>query len=130
MWFDAYAILAEIERVGASDLPPPQRAQTPTRPPETAPRVAQVAQVARPPAQKLEIACCASDNQTLLDFLHREGPQTYGAAATALGWGASRAWQAEAGLRAAGSVRSGEFGRMVPVPGASRLSVITESHAG
>jgi hypothetical protein len=79
---------------------------------------------ARPPARKLEIVCCATDPQTLLGYLCREGPQTNGAAATALGWGATRAWRAEAGLKAAGLVRIGEFGQMVP--GASRLSAKTE----
>jgi hypothetical protein len=84
----------------------------------------------RPPARKLETVCCATDPETLLGYLCREGPQTYGAAATALGWGASRTWRAEASLKAAGLVRSGEFGQMVPVPGASRLSVMTEKEAG
>lgn len=36
---------------------------------------------------------------------------TYGAAATALGWGATRAWQAEAALLAAGRIEPDCFGR-------------------
>ena len=67
--------------------------------------------LAPPPAQKLEITSSAPDPETYLAFLHASGPQTYGAAATALGWGATRAWQAEAQLRAAGLVTYGAFGR-------------------
>jgi hypothetical protein len=40
---------------------------------------------------------------------------TQGAAALALGWGATRAWQAEAQLRAAGTVRLDGWGRAVIV---------------
>lgn len=36
---------------------------------------------------------------------------TYGAAASALGWGATRAWQAEAALRAAGRIAFDPQGR-------------------
>ena len=44
------------------------------------------------------------DAGAYLDFLHLHGPSSYGAAATALGWGATRAWRAEAKLRVAGLV--------------------------
>ena len=57
----------------------------------------------------------ASDPETLLEFLHREGPHAYGAAATALGWGATRAWQAEARLREGGLVRLRTLGEAHPV---------------
>jgi len=57
----------------------------------------------------------ASDPETLLAFLHREGPSTYGAAASSLGWGATRAWQAEARPRAAGTVRYDGLGKAHPV---------------
>lgn len=43
------------------------------------------------------------------------GPATVGAAGRALGWGATRAWQAEARLRAAGLVGMDPLGRAVPV---------------
>ena len=43
-----------------------------------------------------------SDPDTLADHLQAKGPRTYGAAASELGWGASRAWRADAEL-----VRSG-----------------------
>jgi hypothetical protein len=51
------------------------------------------------------------DAVAYLALLHREGPQTFGSMASALGWGATRAWQAEARLRAAGLVRLGVLGR-------------------
>lgn len=53
----------------------------------------------------------APDPDALLALLHDRGPMSYGAAATALGWGATRAWQAEAALKAAGMVEHDRFGR-------------------
>ena len=110
MWFDVQAALAEI-RAGEKPAPTPATPATSaasatiaTQAPETRPCVAIVASVATPAAQKLEIAPSASDPGTYLAHLHASGPTTYGAAATALGWGGSRAWQAEARLRAAGLV--------------------------
>ena len=110
MWFDVQAALAEI-RAGEKPAPTPATFATiatiATQAPENRPRVAIVAivaSVATPAAQKLEIAPSASDPGTYLAHLHASGPTTYGAAATALGWGGSRAWQAEARLRAAGLV--------------------------
>lgn len=44
------------------------------------------------------------DARTYLDRLRLHGPASYGAMATTLGWGATRAWRAEAKLRAAGLV--------------------------
>ena len=73
-----------------------------------------VLRATRPTAQKLEIAPCASDAETYLAVLLRDGPQTYGAMASILGWGCTRAWQTEARLRAAGAVRYGEFGKAQP----------------
>lgn len=54
------------------------------------------------------------DAGAYLDRLRSQGPATYGAMATALGWGATRAWRAEAKLRALGLLRLGEFGRGHP----------------
>ena len=54
------------------------------------------------------------DAGALLDFLHLHGPSSYGAAATALTWGATRAWRAEAKLRAGGFVRLDSLGRAYP----------------
>lgn len=50
------------------------------------------------------------DARTLLALIRR-GPTTYGAAATALAWGATRAWQAEARLMQAGAIRHDGIGR-------------------
>lgn len=100
MYFDVHAALAEIERRAPSPAPAPCR------------NVADVAgggariQKAQPPAPDAEI---------LLGLLRRDGPRSYGAAASALGWGAGRAWQADARLRAAGLIRYDEFGRACPV---------------
>lgn len=122
--FDPYAKLAEIEGHPAATpatiatLPPfvadvasvatPQRSKP-------AFRVAEVASVATPLPRKLEITPRDSDPETFLDLLHRDGPTTYGAAAATLGWGATRAWQAEAKLRAAGLVVYLE-GKAAPKP--------------
>ncbi len=62
----------------------------------------------------------SSDAALMLDHLRQIGPSTYGACATALGVGATRAWRAEAELLAAGAVRSIALGRMM---------VITEEEA-
>ena len=53
------------------------------------------------------------DAGAYLDRLHLHGPATYGAMASAMGWGATRAWRAEAKLRAAGLVQMDELGRAV-----------------
>ena len=118
MWFDPYAKLAEI-----TGQPPATSATPATRQAETRLRVAEVASVARPPRQKPQFAPAARadelcpDASAYLDFLRLHGPCTYGVAATALGWGATRAWHAEAKLRAAGIVRMGDLGRAVPIEG-------------
>jgi hypothetical protein len=54
------------------------------------------------------------DACTLLTHLERTSPSSYGAAASDLGWGNTRAWQAEAELQAAGAIRHDPIGRMVP----------------
>jgi hypothetical protein len=56
------------------------------------------------------------DAGAYLDFLRLHGPHTYGAAASELGWGATRAWRAEAKLRALGLVCYCN-GKAVPVDG-------------
>jgi hypothetical protein len=117
MWFDAQAALAEIEacenRVFAPS-PPATIATTATNTPTQYLIVADVADVAAPRPQKLEITPSTSDPEIYLAFLHANGPSTYGAIAAALGWGATRAWQAEARLRAAGMVRFSNNGKTYP----------------
>jgi hypothetical protein len=56
----------------------------------------------------------ASDPDTYLAALTLHGPMTYGAAAVALGWGATRAWQAEAQLVAEGKTTLSRAGRTAP----------------
>ena len=56
-----------------------------------------------------------TDAEAYLAFLSADGPATYGAAAVALGWGASRAWRIEAQLRVAGLVRYDCFGKACSV---------------
>jgi len=51
------------------------------------------------------------DPETYLSFLRSNGPATYGAAATSLGRGATRAWQAEARLRATGRAAIDKSGK-------------------
>ena len=57
------------------------------------------------------------DPAALLALLRDRGPLSYGAAASALGWGATRAWLAEAELRAAGRIEHDRIGRAaIPSP--------------
>ena len=53
------------------------------------------------------------DAGAYLDRLQLHGPATYGAMASAMGWGATRAWRAEAKLRALALISIGELGRAV-----------------
>ena len=129
MWFDPHAALKQL---GGGDVPPP----------DPVPRVAQVARVARPDLSNpteaqfstpiKEEGCqlrgflCAikrarptqlkplPDSDTYLAALHLHGSMTYGAAAVALGWGATRAWEAEAALVADGRATMTREGRTSP----------------
>lgn len=114
MWFDARAKLAEIvglppatSATPATEAPavPPmsQMSQMSQRPEARQPalHVASVATVATPPARADGLD---PDAGAYLDRLRLHGPATYGAMASAMGWGATRAWRAEAFLRAAGLV--------------------------
>ena len=56
------------------------------------------------------------DAGAYLDRLRLHGPATYGAMASDLRWGATRAWRAEAKLRALGLIAYRE-GKAVPVDG-------------
>ena len=111
MWFDPYRAIAALE---GGTLPPLERK------PEGPTGLAQVARIARPPDLKRETDLSAgpkgpgADALALLDLLTHNGPSTYGAAAVALGWGATRAWQAETRLRTAGKVVIGLNGKAAP----------------
>ena len=115
MWFDVRAKLAEIE-----GRPPATSVTTATQAPAARP-VSQVSQLSQPPeARKPKSATPTRadgldlDAGAYLDRLRLRGPATYGAMASAMGWRATRAWRAEAKLRAAGLVQMGELGRAVP----------------
>ena len=124
MWFDARAKLAEIAAQPAATsattatqapaAPPVSQMSQVSQPPEARKptfHVASVASVATPPRSKPEAMPPARadgldpDAGAYLDRLHLHGPATYGAMAAALGWGATRAWRAEAKLRALGLVQ-------------------------
>lgn len=133
MWFDVRAKLAEIE-----GRPPATTATTATQAPAARP-VSQVSQVSQHPEARQPLSRVASvatpprpksqpapparadglepDAGAYLDRLHLHGPATYGAMASAMGCGATRAWRAEAKLRALGLVHMGELGRAVPTEG-------------
>ena len=120
MWFDALAALADLDAGEKQQFAPPPPATIATAATNTqVPRtfVADVAVVAAPPLQKLKTTPSASDPETYLDYLRANGPATYGAAAVALGWGATRAWTADAQLTAAGLVRHDNLGKLVPLAG-------------
>ena len=132
MWFDPRAGLAEIEAArnpAAPASPGATHATRATQPPDAAPRVAQVAQVARPPTAEPEsgpdpaqAACPNAVALAYLAHLMHHGPATVGAAGAALGWGATRAWRAEAWLRAAGIVRLGKLGAAHLAPRSSAVA--------
>lgn len=112
MWFDVQKTVATI---AGGDMPlatvaPATSATTATKPSLPRPSVAVVASVAAATARNRETDG-AADPERLAVLLATSGPTTYGAAAVALGWGATRAWQAEARLRATGRVAYDTLGR-------------------
>ena len=104
MWFDARAKLAEIT---GQDVATPATLATQALP---APPMSQLSQVSQAPPPKSEPQAPARpdrldpDAGAYLDWLRLHGPATYGAAASAMGWGATRAWQAETRLQKLGLV--------------------------
>ena len=147
MWFDAHAKLAEIEgqppatpattattATQAPDARAVSQASQVSQPPETrnpASHVANVASVATPPCSESRPLLPARDDGldadagAYLDRLRLHGPATYGAMASTLGWGATRAWQAEAKLRAAGLVlyRDGKSHAFSKAPGSAAKGI-------
>ncbi len=113
MWFDVAEALA---RLTAND----GRGNFPNIKGEP-PRLAELAELAGGQAAIAQTAPLARadgldpDSGAYLDHLRRHGCSTYGAVAVALGWGATRAWQAEAGLIEVGAARYGQHGRTYPV---------------
>lgn len=111
MWFD---VSAAIIRLQGSELCPALSVMMETN----APQIAEIAEIAALTAPKPKPASLSRpdgldrDAGAFLDYLHLHGPSSYGAFATALGCGATRAWQAEARLRAAGLVRPDSLGKL------------------
>lgn len=118
MWFDVQRALARIENQARE---PAISANPANRTPLDKLRLAEIAGIAIPQPKKTEKRITAAvhglhpDAKELLEFLHRAGPHTYDAAASTLDWRATRAWQAEARLRAAGLVRHDGLGRAMPI---------------
>ena len=86
-----------------------------TRPEAEVAALAEVARVAGMSPEALRRLWAAHpDARAYLAHLTLHGPATVGAAGSALGWGATRAWLAEARLRAAGQIMMGPQGVAVP----------------
>ena len=113
MWFDVSAAVVQLQATG-ENTPAVFRITE-----RNGPKIAKIAEVAAYGSQNLKSSPVARtdgaypDAEKYLDFLHLQGPATYGASATALGWGATRAWQAEAQLVAAGLVQHDKLGKAV-----------------
>ena len=116
MWFDVAAAVMQLQAMGES-APADIRITE-----SNSPKVAEIAEVAAPRAQILKPTSIArtdgldTNAGEYLDFLRLHGPSTYGASATALGWGATRAWQAEAQLKAARLVQYDSLGKAATAP--------------
>ena len=122
MWFDVSAAVAQLQAKGENT---PAVIRMTER---NSPKVAEVAEVAAHGPQNLKSSPVTNpdgayqDAGKYLDFLRLHGPSTYDASATALGWGATRAWQAEAQLVAAGLVQHDSFGKAEPKLNQSALT--------
>jgi hypothetical protein len=129
MWFDPYAKLAEIagQSLAAVAAQAPQaqavsqksrlsqrseapQAQAVSQKSRLSQRSEAPARNPRPPARADGLD---PDAGAYLDRLRLHGPMTQGVAARAFCWGATRAWRAEATLRAAGAVTFDGCGRAV-----------------
>lgn len=114
--FDAYAVLAEIETRQHSGA---NSANLANPAPSPAP-ISRISKISRAQLSKPTL----SDPERYLAHLREIGPTTYGAAASALGWGATRAWQAEARLGAGGKIRIGTDGRAYLSKGSSESTAL------
>jgi hypothetical protein len=118
MWFDVSAAAVQLQAM-TENAPAVIRMTENNRP-----KIAEIAEVAAHHAQNLKSSPVSKtdgpypDAGKYLDFLRLHRPSTYGASATALGWGATRAWQAEARLMAAGLVQYANLGKLMPLAGA------------
>lgn len=114
MWFDVSATLVSLQE---SELRPALSRMTENY----AHQVAEVAEIAgqatkkAKPVEMVRADGLGQDDGAFLAFLHAHGPSTYGAIATLLGLGATRAWQAEARLKAGGLVCADVLGKLHPI---------------
>lgn len=69
------------------------------------------------PNLKLDPVARPDDAETYADAMRAHGPMTYGMAMRRLGWGGTRAGQAEAALKQAGRIAFNDNGRAYLVPG-------------
>lgn len=107
MWFDPQATLAEIRSERGT------RAIDAIRAILAGPNSTNSTNSTNLPSGSEEL----TDAAALLAYLRVHGPASYGATATDLGWGATRAWRAETDLRAAGHVRLNHLGGMIIING-------------
>ena len=116
MWFDVSAAVVQLQAMGENT---PAVIRMTER---NGPKVAEIAEVAGHYPQNLKSSPVTKtdgaypDAGKYLDFLHLHGPSAYGASATALGWGATRAWQAEAWLKAAELLQYDRLGKAAIAP--------------
>lgn len=112
MWFDVQQAVASLVGGNCSpaNLAPATFATAATKPGARPRSVATVAGVAAAPAEN---SGGTDDAERLAHHLAARGPTTYGAAAVALGWGATRAWKAEAQLIASGRAAFDHLGRAI-----------------
>lgn len=110
MWFDPYAF---VGKPGSDESPGANHANRANpHPPISTSSTISTGGPAEPADPISTISTISTDPEALLALLRDHGPMTYGAAASALGWGATQAWQAEAELRSESKVRAGRLGRI------------------
>lgn len=122
MWFDVTAALAEIEGNAArvSEACPSANSANPANLVCREPVDSQNSQDSQPAQCGISKPSPSGprpeDAETLATYIGENGPASYGAAGHALGWGMTRAWRAEAELRAAGHIRHDKAGRAALLP--------------
>lgn len=119
MWFDVKAELSRARQAEQPHAEPGSRAIPAIRAisdGQGCRGVAQIARIARADApdcmpEPAPVIAAMSDAETFIAFLRDNGPASYGAAAKALGWGATRAWRAQAAANASQRIDFDRIGR-------------------
>lgn len=70
----------------------------------------------------LDPVACPDDAEVYAEALRLHGPMSYGVAMRVLGWGGTRAGQAEQALRAAGQITFNKLGRAILTEGPKKRS--------